>query len=66
MNKKNLDEVNELVRLAENLRVGILFEPLHEHEDIPDAVWAELGIRDRDRYARAVDRITELKSWENP
>ena len=66
LNGKNLDEVDELVKLAENLGVGILFEPVHEYDSIPEEVWEELGIRDREKYARTVDRIIEMKRQGKP
>ncbi len=66
LNGKNLDDVEELVRLAESLRIGVLFEPVHEYGSIPEEVWEEVGIRDREKYARTVDRIIEMKRQGKP
>lgn len=65
LNGKNLDDVEELVRLAESLRIGILFEPVHEYGSIPEEVWEEVGTRDREKYARTVDMMMENEeAWE--
>lgn len=61
LNSVNLDEVEDLVDLAEELRVGIVFEPINEYESISEEVWEEYGIRDEQKYKKAVDRITEMK-----
>ena len=58
---KNVDELEDLVHLAESLGVWISFEPLHESRGIDDRVWKDIGIRDLPRYERAVDRLIELK-----
>lgn len=61
LNNVNLGEVEDLVDLAEELGVGIVFEPIKEYESIPEEVWEEYGIRDEQKYRQAVDRIIEMK-----
>lgn len=63
---KNLDEIEELIHLAQELGVWISFEPLHEYEDIPQEVWEDIGIRDMGRYEKTIDRIIELKEEGSP
>ncbi|MDI6889270.1 MAG: radical SAM protein [Methanocellales archaeon] len=58
---KNLDEIEELIHLAQELGVWISFEPLHEYEDIPQEVWEDVGIRDMRKYEKTIDKIIELK-----
>ena len=62
----NIHEAEDLVKMARNLGVGILFEPVHEYRSIPDEVWNEFGIRDRKRYSEIVDRIIEMKKQGEP
>ncbi len=61
LNNINLDEVEDLVDLAEELGVGIVFEPINEYQSISEEVWEEYGIRDERKYKQAVDRIIEMK-----
>ena len=63
---KNLDEIEELIYLAQELGAWISFEPLHEYEDIPQEVWEDIGIRDMGRYEKTIDRIIELKEESYP
>lgn len=58
---KNLDEIEELIYLAQELGVWISFEPLHEYEEISQEVWEDIGIRDMGKYEKTIDRIIELK-----
>ncbi len=58
---KNLDELKELVALAESFGVGISFEPVHEFEDIPSEDWEGIGIRDGEKYEKAIDGLIALK-----
>ncbi|MDI6859434.1 MAG: radical SAM protein, partial [Methanocellales archaeon] len=58
---KNLDEIEELIHLAQELGVWISFEPIHEYEDIPQEVWEDIGIRNMGKYGKIIDRIIELK-----
>ncbi len=58
---KNMDELEDLVHLAESLDTQISFEPLHESFGIDGKVWKTLGIRDLPRYEKAVERLIELK-----
>lgn len=61
LNNVNLYDVDDLVDLAEELGVGIVFEPIHEYQSISQEVWEEYGIRDEQKYKQAVDRIIEMK-----
>jgi MoaA/NifB/PqqE/SkfB family radical SAM enzyme len=61
LNGKNLIEVEDLIKLAKALGTWISFEPLQEYEEIPQAVWNEIGIRDLQSYKRAVDSIIKMK-----
>ncbi|MDW7731867.1 MAG: radical SAM protein [Methanolobus sp.] len=63
---KNLDDIEELVQLARDLDVKISFEPMYEFGSIGNDTWDELGIRDPEKYRRAVDRIMEMKKEGYP
>ena len=58
---KNMDELEDLVHLAESLDTMISFEPLHESFGIDEKIWETLGIRDLSRYEKAIERLIELK-----
>jgi MoaA/NifB/PqqE/SkfB family radical SAM enzyme len=58
---KNMDELEDLVHLAESLDTRISFEPLHESSGIDETVWETIGIRDLSRYEKARERLIELK-----
>ena len=63
---KNVDELEDLVSLAEEFGVRISFEPINESSGIAKEVWEELGIRDLPRYQKAIDRLVELKKSGAP
>ncbi|MEM2925584.1 MAG: radical SAM protein [Methanocellales archaeon] len=58
---KNIAELEKLIEIAENYSAGILFEPVHEYEELSSEIWQELGIRNLMEYRRAMDRLIELK-----
>lgn len=58
---KNIAELEELVDLAKRYGAGILFEPVHEYEEVSKEIWRELGIQNLAEYRSAIDRIIELK-----
>lgn len=68
ISRKNLSELEDLVRLAEDLGALISFEPLHETSEVGGGVWEEMGIRDSDlpEYKRSVDRLVEMKREGSP
>ncbi len=59
---KNLDEVEDLVRLAQEMGTLISFEPLHVFEGVEREVWDEMAIRDLSRYRKTMDRLLEMKN----
>lgn len=63
---KNVDELEDLVCLAEELGAQISFEPLNESPGIAKEVWEELGIRDLPKFQKAIDRLVELKKSGAP
>lgn len=63
---KNLNELEDLVQMAESLGISISFEPVHETELVDGKVWQEMGLRDSHDYSRAVDRLIELKKSGAP
>jgi MoaA/NifB/PqqE/SkfB family radical SAM enzyme len=63
---KNLQELEELVKLAESLAVWISFEPINESEEIDERVWDEMGLRDLPAYQNSVDKLIELKRGGAP
>jgi MoaA/NifB/PqqE/SkfB family radical SAM enzyme len=67
ISRKNLRELEDLVRLAEELGALISFEPLHETPGL-EGVWEEMGIGDADlpEYRRSVDRLIEMKRDGRP
>jgi MoaA/NifB/PqqE/SkfB family radical SAM enzyme len=66
INGKNVDEIEDLVHLAEELGTWISFEPINESQGIAKEVWEELGIRDMSRYQKAIDKLVELKKSGAP
>jgi len=67
ISRKNLSELEDLVRLAEDLGALVSFEPLHETPGF-ESVWEEMGIRDSDlsEYRRLVDRLIQMKREGSP
>jgi MoaA/NifB/PqqE/SkfB family radical SAM enzyme len=63
---RNVDELEDLVNLAEELGVRISFEPINESSGIAKEVWEELGIKDLYRYQKAIDKLVELKKSRAP
>ena len=63
---KNVDEIEDLVHLAEELGTWISFEPINESQRIASEVWEELGIKDLPKYKKTVDRLIELKMAKAP
>lgn len=63
---RNLDDIEELIRLAAELEVTVAFEPMYEFSGIADDVWKNIGVRDIDKYHRTVDMITEMKKEGYP
>ena len=63
---KNLDDIEELIRLAKDLDVKISFEPMYEFKGIDKGAWENMGIRDTDKYRRTVTRIMEMKKEGYP
>ena len=61
INRKNIAELEGLIDLAERYGDGILFEPVHEYENVSREIWEELGIRSFPEYKVAIDRLIELK-----
>lgn len=66
LSNKNLDDIEPLILLAKELGTKISFEPVHEFSGIGKETWDEIGIRDREKYSRVVDRIIELKKQGYP
>ncbi len=67
ISRKNLGELEDLVRLAEELGALISFEPLHETPGF-EGVWDEMGVRDSDLpdYRRSVERLIDMKKKGRP
>lgn len=63
---RNLEDIEELIRLASELKVTIAFEPMYEFSGIQDDVWKNIGVRDTEKYRRTVDRIIEMKKEGYP
>ncbi len=63
---RNLDDIEELIRLAAELEVTIAFEPMYEFSGIEKSIWKDIGVRDTDKYRRTVDRIIEMKKEGYP
>lgn len=63
---KNLDDIEELVQLAQDIGVKISFEPMYEFKGIDADVWASMGIRDMDKYRHTIDRVIEMKKQGYP
>ena len=63
---RNLDDIEELIRLAAELGVSVAFEPMYEFSGISDDVWKNIGVRDSEKYRRTVDTIIEMKKEGYP
>ncbi|MCJ7443427.1 MAG: radical SAM protein [Methanotrichaceae archaeon] len=63
---KNLNELEDLVKLAESLGTFISFEPINETGFVDKKVWQEMGLRDLHAYRQAVDKLVELKKGGAP
>ncbi|MHC1576354.1 MAG: radical SAM protein [Methanosarcinaceae archaeon] len=63
---QNLDDIEDLVYLADELNVRISFEPLYEFAGIGGDVWDNIGIRNMDKYHRTLDRVIEMKKEGYP
>lgn len=63
---RNLEDIEELIRLSAELEVTIAFEPMYEFSGIQDDVWKNIGIKDTEKYRRTVDRIIEMKKEGYP
>ncbi|WP_214043999.1 radical SAM protein [Methanomethylovorans sp.] len=63
---RNLDDIEELIRLAAELKVTIAFEPMYEFPGIADNVWENIGVRDIEKYHRTVDMIIKMKKEGYP
>lgn len=66
ISSKNLDELEEMVRLAQDLGVWISFEPINEFPEMDKTVWDDIGIRNIPKYRMALDRLIEMKSEGAP
>jgi MoaA/NifB/PqqE/SkfB family radical SAM enzyme len=68
ISRKNLSELEDLVRLAEKLGALISFEPLHEIYEVGGGVWEDMGIKDVDlpEYRRSVDQLIQMKREGSP
>ncbi len=63
---RNLDDIEELIKLAAELDVTVAFEPMYEFPGIAEDVWKEIGIRDVEKYRRTVDMIIQMKKEGYP
>ncbi len=66
LSNKNLDDIEPLILLAKDLGTKISFEPVHEFPGIDKETWDEIGIRDKEKFRKVVDRIIELKKQGYP
>jgi len=66
LSNKNLDDIEALILLAKDLGTKISFEPVHEFPGIDKETWDEIGIRDKEKFRKVVDRIIELKKQGYP
>lgn len=62
----NVQELGDLVRLAESLGCWISFEPMHESPEIDRKVWSRLAISDIPAFEKAMDGLIELKKGGAP
>lgn len=58
---KNLDDIEDLIKLAQELDVKIGFEPLHEFFIIEKSTLHEMGITDIDKYKMTINNIIRMK-----
>ena len=63
---KNMDELEDLVHLAESLGCWISFEPMHPSPEISQQVWQSLAIRDIPQFEAAIERLMDLKKSGSP
>jgi MoaA/NifB/PqqE/SkfB family radical SAM enzyme len=63
---RNVNELSDLVNLAESLGCWISFEPMHESPEIDPKVWDSLAILDIPAFEKAIDGLIELKKGGAP
>lgn len=66
ISNKNLHELRDLVLLADDLGAMISFEPLYEFNSIEGEVWDRIGVRDNQRYRKALDDLIKMKKKGYP
>ena len=63
---KNINELADLVQLAQSLGCWISFEPMHSSPEISHEVWADLAVVDVPGFEAAIERLIELKKSGAP
>jgi MoaA/NifB/PqqE/SkfB family radical SAM enzyme len=63
---KNVQELGDLVQLAQSLGCWISFEPIHESPEIDNNVWSRLAVSDIPLFEKAIDDLIELKKGGAP
>ncbi|WP_245527545.1 radical SAM protein [Methanosalsum zhilinae] len=66
ISNKNLTDIEDLVKLVQDLNLKISFEPVHEFKSIDKKTWEEFGIDNRQEYEKIVDRLIEMKKEGYP
>ena len=68
ISRKNLGELADLVRLAEELGVLISFEPVHRAPGVVGEVWDDytIGEADLSEYRRSIDGLIDIKRTGGP
>ena len=63
---KNVNELEDLVHLAQSLGCRISFEPMRPSPEISQQVWRSLAVRDIPAFEAAIERLMELKKEGAP
>ncbi len=66
LSKKNLEDVEDLVKLAKDLGMKISFEPIHKIESIDSTDWSTLDIKKNNKYQRVIDKLILMKKKGYP
>ncbi|WGI16787.1 radical SAM protein [Methanonatronarchaeum sp. AMET-Sl] len=64
--QKNLDELTDLVKLADELDIIISFEPVYKNKEIDNETWSKTGIKNNKKHKNAINKLIEMKEQGYP
>ncbi|OUJ19405.1 Radical SAM superfamily enzyme [Methanonatronarchaeum thermophilum] len=64
--QKNINELTDLVKLADKLDTLISFEPVYKHKEIDKQTWNQTKINDPKKHSKTIEELIELKKQGYP